>query len=278
MSRRHAVAALLAVVLVAGCGSQTVTEPPGTPTPSPTETPCEPPVDPTVPVTPTPDPEPTDPPAPTDPPVPTDPPTPDPTEPDEVQPTDPDPERLESGDRGPAVEALQTSLRDLGYWVGAVDGVYGANTRHAVVALQKSAGLQRDGIAGPATQGALADGIRLQPRSSDGLVLEISLAHQVVLVVQDGEVIWTLDTSTGKPSTPTPPGEYQITREIDGYRYAPLGVLYRPKYFHGGIAFHGYTSVPPYPASSACIRMTYPAMDMLWAGNYAPIGTPVWVY
>jgi hypothetical protein len=159
MSRRHAVAALLAVALVAGCGSQTVTDPPGRadnrrrprlpaslrsirPCPSPPRRIRNRP----------------DPPAPTDPPEPTDPPDPDPTEPDEVQPTDPDPERLESGDRGPAVEALQTSLNDLGYWVGAVDGVYGGNTRHAVVALQKSAGLQRDGIAGPATQAALADG------------------------------------------------------------------------------------------------------------------------
>jgi len=278
MSRLHPVAVLLVAALVAGCGSQSVTGPPDvpSPTPLPTEEPCDPPVDPTVPVTPTPDPEPTDPSTPTDPPEPTDPPDPDPTDPDEVEPVDP--ERLETGDRGPAVEALQTSLNDLGYWAGSIDGAYGTITRHAVVALQKSAGLERDGIAGPATQSALADGVRLQPRSTDGLVLEISLAHQVVLVVQDGQLIWTLDASTGKPSTPTPPGQYQITREIDGYRYAPLGVLYRPKYFHGGIAFHGYPSVPPYPASSACIRMINPAMDLLWAEDYARIGTPVWVY
>ena len=32
-------------------------------------------------------------------------------------------------------------------------------------------------------------------------------------------------------------------RQIDGYRYAPLGTLYRPKYVYGGVAIHGYTSV-----------------------------------
>ncbi|MGC1210903.1 MAG: L,D-transpeptidase [Micromonospora sp.] len=43
------------------------------------------------------------------------------------------------------------------------------------------------------------------------------------------------------------------------------GEVSRPKYFEEqGIAIHGYTSVPPYPASHGCVRVTLPAMDWLW--------------
>jgi lipoprotein-anchoring transpeptidase ErfK/SrfK len=55
-------------------------------------------------------------------------------------------------------------------------------------------------------------------------------------------------------------------------------LLYRPKYFHGGVAVHGYTSVPATPASHGCVRVTYAAMDHLWAADLLPIGTPVQVY
>ena len=67
-------------------------------------------------------------------------------------------------------------------------------------------------------------------------------------------------------------------REIDGYRHAPLGTLYRPKYFNGGIAIHGSTSVHSKPASHGCVQVTKPAMDHLSTTGLVPQGTPVWVY
>jgi len=55
--------------------------------------------------------------------------------------------------------------------------------------------------------------------------------------------------------------------------------LYRPRYFtNAGHAIHGYTSVPPYPASHGCVRVTNAAMDYIWANNLAPIGSSVVVY
>ena len=50
-------------------------------------------------------------------------------------------------------------------------------------------------------------------------------------------------------------GHTDWAAEIDGWRDAPLGMLWRPKYFNGGIAVHGAPSVPPYPASHGCVRM-----------------------
>jgi hypothetical protein len=46
-------------------------------------------------------------------------------------------------------------------------------------------------------------------------------------------------------------GPFSVDREVDGYRHAPWGTLYRPKYFHGGVAVHGFTDVPAYRPHTA---------------------------
>jgi peptidoglycan hydrolase-like protein with peptidoglycan-binding domain len=195
---------------------------------------------------------------------------------------------LELGEGGPAVLALQQRLVDLGYWIGSADGDYGQLTRQAVMAFQKAEGLGRDGVAGPITQGRLAGAQRPASRVG-GTGLEIDLERQILMIVQGGQVQWVLNTSTGNNETytsstggsavaATPPGSFEIWREIDGVREAPLGTLYRPKYFNGGIAIHGSGSIPAHPASHGCARVTNSAMDMLWSSGVAAIGTPVTVY
>ena len=185
---------------------------------------------------------------------------------------------LRLGATGPEVLALQQRLRGLGYWLDAVDGAFGPSTMHAVVAFQKASGLPRDGVAGRATLALLARASRLEPRSRSGRLIEVDLRHQLLLVVADGRVLWVLDTSTGAVPGTTPRGYHTVTWQVDGYRVAPLGVLYRPKYFVGGVAVHGFSRVPPYPASHGCVRVTNAAMDMLWARGLMPIGSTVWVY
>ena len=53
---------------------------------------------------------------------------------------------LALGDSGPAVLTLQERLTALGYWLGTANGVYGDTTQQAVFALQKAAGIARDGV------------------------------------------------------------------------------------------------------------------------------------
>lgn len=55
------------------------------------------------------------------------------------------------GSRGNEVRQIQTKLRQLGYYKGSVDGIYGKQTQDAVIAFQKNCGLTADGIAGPKT-------------------------------------------------------------------------------------------------------------------------------
>ena len=202
--------------------------------------------------------------------------------PDPPPATDPppaaDPESLRRGSSGPAVLLLEQRLTDLGYWVANVDERFDTGTHHAVVALQKAAGLDRDGVVGPATRDAIDRGVRPSARTSDGHVIEVDLTRQLLLVVDDGTVSEIHDTSTGRSAGTTPVGTWTTTREIDGYRHAPLGTLYRPKYFYRGVAIHGYPSVPPSPASHGCVRVTYPAMDHLWETGAVPIGTTIEVY
>ena len=59
------------------------------------------------------------------------------------------------GSTGEEVRQIQTKLKEKGYYSGNIDGIFGEQTRKAVVAFQRDAGLTQDGIAGPNTLSAL---------------------------------------------------------------------------------------------------------------------------
>ena len=71
-------------------------------------------------------------------------------------PTDKKP-TIRQGDRGTYVTMMQEELQAIGYNIGSTgaDGVFGKNTKSAVVAFQTNNGLKADGICGPATWAAL---------------------------------------------------------------------------------------------------------------------------
>ncbi|HEX7537421.1 MAG TPA: L,D-transpeptidase family protein [Dermatophilaceae bacterium] len=195
---------------------------------------------------------------------------------------------LRVGSRGSQVLALQHRLTSLGYWLGGQDGQFGDLTRQAVVAIQKVAGLSRDGICGPATWSRVDAGTRPRARSSRGHVVEIRKATQTLLIVDSGVVRRIYNTSTGSNQrylqggrwhiAVTPSGSFKVFRRVNAWDSGPLGSLYRPQYFNGGIAVHGYTSVPSTPASHGCCRVSLRAMDNLWGVGGIRVGTPVLVY
>lgn len=293
---RAVVPALVAALALAGCQAglpdlepgrtpSATADAPTTPDPEPTTTgpSAEPTTEPepspaeTETPEPTPDPEPSTPP-----------PSPEPTP--EPPPAPEEPAELARGATGERVVALQQRLADLGYFIGAPDGDFGPGTQQAVWALQKAAGLSRDGVVGPATQAALDQGVTPQPRSGSGKVVEIDLDRQLLLAVEDGRVVTVVNASSGNGESyeakgrtyraTTPRGTFHVGRQVDGNHSSSLelGDMWRPKFFTGGIAVHGSGSIPPWPASHGCVRVANSAMNWLWDSWHADPGTTVLVY
>jgi peptidoglycan hydrolase-like protein with peptidoglycan-binding domain len=189
---------------------------------------------------------------------------------------------------GPEVMALEQRLASLSYLVGKVDGTLDGATKHGITAFQKVEGLPRSGVADPPTLARLqmanvpAPAFNTPPDH-----IEIDIPRQVIFVVRGGKVANTLPTSTGnnKKFTSegytrrafTPNGQFQIQYKRQGWRKSPLGMLYRPAYFNGGIALHGSRSVPVQPASHGCVRVPMAFADW-FADNASPVGMVVYVY
>jgi N-acetylmuramoyl-L-alanine amidase len=197
------------------------------------------------------------------------------------------PRMLRIGSRGADVLALERRLAGLHYDVGRVDSVFDNSTFHGVIAFQKVNRLGRDGVVGPMTRARLARPVapRVLVRRS-GSSLEINLSRQIMIYARGGRVIrifdissgsgrlYTVDGQTRRAITPT--GNFRITRKINAWRTSKLGRLYRPAYFYGGYAVHGSWSVPAYPVSHGCVRVTIAVMNRLYNG--LPVGLPVKVY
>lgn len=58
---------------------------------------------------------------------------------------------LKKGSKGDEVKELQDRLKLSGFYIGAIDGVFGSETETAVKNFQKSAEIKVDGVVGPET-------------------------------------------------------------------------------------------------------------------------------
>lgn len=78
------------------------------------------------------------------------------------------PAMAREGSRGASVSQLQNLLKNKGFNPGPTDGIFGPKTKAAVLAFQRSQGIEVDGIVGPQTWGKLrgASGPRPAPGSS----------------------------------------------------------------------------------------------------------------
>lgn len=85
---------------------------------------------------------------------------------------------LKLGMRGSGVKNLQNNLNSLGYHAGSADGIFGQNTKNAVVAFQRDHGLSVDGIAGPATLSKI--NAQLSQSSNRGPVASRSIIEKVI--------------------------------------------------------------------------------------------------
>jgi hypothetical protein len=175
------------------------------------------------------------------------------------------------------VRAAQQRLVELGYLLSKdVDGQAGPTTQSAVLAFQKWEGLQRDGALGLQTLKRLQVATRPAPRTrgGSGRRAEVLLDRQVALAIEDDELVRVIHVSTGKGSTPTPPGDYKVYAKIAKWWSVPFREwLLWAVPFNGGIAFHEFPEVPAYAASHGCVRNQHATAR--WMYEFSRVGMPV---
>jgi peptidoglycan hydrolase-like protein with peptidoglycan-binding domain len=194
---------------------------------------------------------------------------------------------LGPGSTGPDVLAIQQRLAAQGYDVGPTDGVFDVLTTQAVIAFEKVAGLPRSGRATTDVVAALDSASLPAPLVPGGGPdrIEIDLGRQVLFLYKGGALarILPVSSGSGRPycengncgDAVTHAGSFQVGLKIRGLHVSPLGQLWNPLFFDGGIAIHGSPSVPTYPASHGCVRIPMSATE--WFFDAVPGGTPVYV-
>ena len=153
---------------------------------------------------------------------------------------------LQEDSHGPEVEALQKALVAQGYFVGAIDGVFGLHTLAAVVYFQSVNGLALDGVAGPQTLELLGIGDHTgavemtlpAPDAVKGESYEVTVNSSVNKTVRI--VVWftagthqehtetTVDVNAGSSAyvsltVPAVIGEYEGEVHVHATAYPPSG-------------------------------------------------------
>jgi hypothetical protein len=179
------------------------------------------------------------------------------------------------GQRDAAARLLQEELAGLHYAVPS-SGVFDDATQRAVIAFRKMTDEVRSAQANRTVFELLADGagafkVRFPHQ---GAHFEGDLTHQVLAeVLANGQVRRLYEMSSGKPSTPTVIGTFQIYSKTPGIN--EKGMV-DANYFIRGYAIHGYAEVPTYAASHGCLRIPVP--DAAAVFDWAQYGYPVDVY
>ena len=184
------------------------------------------------------------------------------------------------------IKEAEQRLAALGYWTGPVDGVFDAGSRSALIAFQKYEGRP---ITAKLTLAEL-EVIRASegPKARDPGYehVEVDVDRQVLLIINEAGDVKTLPVSTGndKPFLVdgqtsiayTPRGRFVVYDKTYGWEDGVLGSVYYANYITGGVAIHGYETVPTTPASHGCIRI--PMFAAREVSKLLRLGTIVLVY
>ena len=185
---------------------------------------------------------------------------------------------------GAQTREAERRLSDMGYWTGAVDGFFDPATRSALIAFQKYQGRPVTGQLTLDELEALRTSTSPKAREPGYAHVEVDVDRQVLLMVSDdGRVrVLPISTGSGKPFMDegetsiayTPRGRFIVYDKVVGWEKGSS--MYYSNYISGGVAIHGYPTVPIQPASHGCIRIPiFAAREM---SRLLPIGTIVLVY
>lgn len=204
------------------------------------------------------------------------------------------------GVTGNAVAEAQAILAKFGIPGGPVDGVWGARTAQGLCTFRQIAGLpvSRGNLTAAdlaklrafnAAYGSLA-AIPATVRAGRSTYFLASRTCQTMLYAQNGAYSRVFRISTGKPGFETPTGGYVLGGTQPGWScstiypegcyhyatgmnartrtknvpYSTFGNMYNKRSIRGAYLLHGSNSVPTYPASHGCVRVSVSDSDWLY--------------
>jgi N-acetylmuramoyl-L-alanine amidase len=184
------------------------------------------------------------------------------------------------------IREAERRLSDMGYWTGAVDGLFDPATRSALITFQKWEGRHVTGQLTPDELEAIRTSSSPQAREPGYGHVEVDLDRQVLLIVNDdGRVrVLPISSGSGKPFVDegqesiahTPRGRFLVYDKVVGWETGRNSSMYYSNYISGGVAIHGFRTVPIQPESHGCIRI--PIFAAREVSKLLPIGTIVLVY
>jgi len=182
--------------------------------------------------------------------------------------------RVGFGATGRFVQLIQQRLAALHFYVPQT-GVYDQGTGLAVDAYHRLLHWGTSQNLDGRTISFLLDGFgQFHVRfPSHGRHAEGNLSLQLLALADGGKVDMIFPISSGKPSTPTILGDFQVYDRVPGY--LPDGMYYS-NFFYNGYAIHGYDPAPDYPASHGCMRL--PIVDAITVFNWLNYGDWVDTY
>lgn len=161
------------------------------------------------------------------------------------------------GSRGQEVRNIQSRLKEWGYYKGSIDGVYGQQTKNAVIKFQKKNGLKADGIAGNATLSAI--GLPTSGGGSSSSSSNINLLARIINGEARGE------TYEGQVAV----GAVVLNRvEHPSFPNSIAGVIYQPQAFTAVDDGQINASV-----TASCIRAAKDALN-----GWDPTGGAIYYY
>ena len=206
------------------------------------------------------------------------------------------------------IREAERRLSKMSYWTGAVDGRFDPATRSALMAFQKWEGRPGTGkltadeleairkSAGPearedsnntTAETSLVEKEAWPKAKEAGYAhFEVDLDRQVLLIINDEDAVRVLPVSTGsgkpfldegqKSIAYTPRGRFVVYDKTIGWEKGEFSAMFYSNYISGGVAIHGYHSVPTQPESHGCIRI--PLFAAREVSRLMPLGTIVLVY
>lgn len=175
------------------------------------------------------------------------------------------------------VKEAEARLADMGYGSGST----------AVVSFQKWEGRKVTGRLNREDYDLIMNATAPQAKETGYRHVEVDIDRQLLLMTDDeGNISKIIPVSSGSNKqyrekggsglAYTPKGRFRVTGKIAGWRKSPLGLLYYPSYFSGGVAIHGNPSVPNQPESHGCVRIPMSAAVEVY--KLLPVGTIVLIY